>query len=123
MAKMNNDNLKKLKEKLQELAKLEIQRKTSAPATLATPVTISQLVAEGDRIIQEEAEEQVKKMSTAEEISSKNPYIKGRIDVLKKYPAWKRNEITEMEKNGNINNHSYDRFVKDVEEAGDKLSP
>lgn len=125
MTKPNDDNLKKLGKKLSELARLELKnhaakRNPLSPAS-AEPVTISQLVAEGDRIIQKEAEEQVRKMSTAEESSSQNPYARARINILKKMPEWRRKDIAEMEKTGDLNNHMYDLFVKEVEKEGDLL--
>lgn len=53
----------------------------------------------------------------------KNPYLRARIEVLTKYPEWKRNEIKEMERTMNINNLHYDAFVHEVAVLGDTYMP
>jgi hypothetical protein len=51
-----------------------------------------------------------------------NPYTQARIKVLEEYPEWRREEIAEMEKTGNINNRHYEDFVHTVTMLGDSLS-
>jgi delta 1-pyrroline-5-carboxylate dehydrogenase len=116
----NNDDFKKLGEKLREIINQAAQNITPLPVT--TPVSISQLVAEGDAILKKEAEESVKKMSSEADISSKNPYVRARIAILKRMPEWKRSEIATMEKEGKLDNRVYEEFVKLIATEGDKLS-
>ena len=91
-----------------------------------------QLSAEGAALI--EAEEKTKspvvtppvddktKLDTALATASPNPYIRARIKVLNAMVPSRRKMIETMEKEGDINNRTYDDFVKAIAEAGDKLS-
>jgi hypothetical protein len=51
-----------------------------------------------------------------------NPYFRARIKILIKYPEWRRNEISALEKAGDLDNRHYLDFVKEVAAEGDKLS-
>jgi hypothetical protein len=54
--------------------------------------------------------------------SSANPYLQARNKILADYSEWRRNEIAEMEKTGDINNRFYNDFVHEVAILGDSLS-
>ena len=119
----DDDDIKRLSNNLRRLMNAaEKEKLQSLQPTTPQAISISQLVANGDAIIKQEAEDSVKKMSTAEEITSKNPYAQARIIVLKRMPAWKRNEIAEIEKTGNKDSRAYGEFIKLVADEGDKLS-
>ena len=63
------------------------------------------------------------KKTVAKALNSNNPYLRARIEVLEKYSAWRRNEIAEMERVGNINNKHYAEFCHDVAVLGDQYMP
>jgi len=66
-----------------------------------------------------------KKTTATPKVAEKdqNPYLRARLEVLKKYPAWRREEIGEMERTGNINNRYYSDFVHEVTLLGDTYMP
>ena len=87
------------------------------------------LLKEGHRLLMVEAEKTIvnpvdapKKLETALGEKSNNPYIKARIQILKKYPEWKRNEVLKMEEKKNTNNRFYEEFCREVTDLGNKLS-
>lgn len=104
--------------------------------------TIMEMVAEGNALI--EADEakttnalklpggiEVRVVSEKPEViealnkdvkQANNPYFQARMTVLGKYPEWRRNEINNMEKEGNLSNRFYADFVTQVSTLGDKLS-
>lgn len=47
-------------------------------------------------------------------VSSDNPYYQARQRVLKDLPEWRRKEVLDMEKTGDIENRYYDDFVRQV---------
>jgi putative heme degradation protein len=61
--------------------------------------------------------------TVAQALNSNNPYLRARIEVLGKYSAWRRNELAEMERVGNINNKHYAEFCHDVAVLGDQYMP
>ena len=119
MPPKNEDNIKKLGERLKELAaQMEAKNKTVTPSQKTT--TISDLVAEGNRLLAEDEKKQPVPVEAP--VSTVNPYLQARRMVLKKMPEWRQREIATMEKNGNLDNSHYTAFVKEVAEQGDKLS-
>ena len=125
----DDENIKKLSDKLRELA----QRKTAQERKNLKPTkhqpTIAEMIAEGEKLLREDAK--VKAITglaapTKKKIdrppTNQNPYVQARHQVLSKYPQWRRNEIAEMEKTGNLDNKFYADFVKDVSIEGDRLS-
>lgn len=125
----DDDNVKKLSEKLRELAmrKTANERKNLKP-TSRIP-TIAEMIAEGEKLLREDAKVKAvtglaapTKKKTDLPPSNQNPYVQARHQVLSKYPEWRRNEVAEMEKTGNLNNQFYDAFIKEVSVLGDKLS-
>jgi len=63
------------------------------------------------------------KKTVGQALTSNNPYLRARNEVLEKYPAWRRNEIAEMERLGNVNNKYYAEFCHDVAVLGDHYMP
>jgi hypothetical protein len=125
----DDENIKKLSDKLRELA----QRKTAKERSNLKPTkhqpTIAEMIAEGEKLLAEDL--QVKKaIGTSPEKppkanippTSSNPYLQARHKVLQAYPQWRRNEVAEMEKTGNLDNKFYAAFIKDVSIEGDRLS-
>lgn len=47
-------------------------------------------------------------------VSKDNPYYKARQRVLSDLPEWRRKEVLEMEKIGNVDNRYYEDFVRQV---------
>ncbi len=52
-------------------------------------------------------------------VSSGNPYLRARLKILADYKEWRRNEIEQLEKSGDLNNSHYLSFVKEVTALGD----
>lgn len=125
----DDDNVKKLGEILKDLAmrKAANERKNLKP-TSRIP-TIAEMIAEGEKLLREDAKVKAvtglaapTKKKTDLPPTNHNPYVQARHQVLSKYPEWRRNEVAEMEKTGNLNNQFYDAFIKEVSVLGDKLS-
>lgn len=55
-------------------------------------------------------------------VNTENPYLRARLKVLADYKEWRRNEIEELEKSGNINDPHYLSFVKEVAALGDSYA-
>lgn len=127
--KTNEENFKKYQERLAELQK---QGNLVPSPDLPVPQLISHLAAEGEKLLNAETTKVVgkvrpkiddtKKLDMALALSSKNPYIRARIMILQKLPTWRKKELAEMEKTGNINNKHYEEFVHEVAILGDSLS-
>lgn len=126
----NEENLKRYQARLKELEKEGI---LTPPPNLPDDELIRFLAAEGTKLLATEPKKPrvMPKEAVAKEkakledvlgITSKNPYIRARVAVLRKYPEWRRNEIRNMEQSGNLNNKFYAEFVKDVAELGDQFS-
>jgi putative SOS response-associated peptidase YedK len=125
----DDENVKKLSEKLRELAmrKTANERKNLKP-TSRIP-TIAEMIAEGEKLLREDAKVKAvtglvapTKKKTDLPPTNQNPYVQARHQILSKYPEWRRKEVAEMEKTGNLNNQFYDAFIKEVSVLGDKLS-
>jgi len=124
----NEENFKRYQERLAELQR---EGNLIPPPDLPTAELISFLAAEGEKLLGTEKTvgrvkpkivDERKKLDATLSLSSKNPYVRARIVILQKLPAWRRNEIAEMEKTGNIDNKFYEEFVHEVAILGDKLS-
>jgi cytochrome c-type biogenesis protein CcmH/NrfG len=129
----NDENLKKYQARMEELKR---DGGLVPSPELPPEKLIQHLAAEGAKLLA--AEEKTKpakvvgkiqpkktdevKLTETLGLTSKNPYIRARIMVLQKYPAWRRSEIGTMEQNGDINNKFYEEFVREVAALGDKLS-
>jgi hypothetical protein len=125
----DDENVKKFSEKLRELAmrKTANERKNLKP-TSRIP-TIAEMIAEGEKLLREDAKVKAvtglvapTKKKTDLPPTNQNPYVQARHQILSKYPEWRRKEVAEMEKTGNLNNQFYDAFIKEVSVLGDKLS-
>jgi hypothetical protein len=129
----NDENFKKYQERL---TRLQQEGNLTPPPDLPLDQLISYLAAEGTKLL--EAEEKTKKtapkllptpkvddsnkLTAALATSSKNPYVRARQIVLEKLPEWRKKELAEMEKTGNVNNTKYKEFVAEVAKLGDTLS-
>lgn len=132
MAKKSGDSFEDYAKKVQGV-KLDINSRHNMP-TPDHEESIAELVAEGERLLAEEeklkskqktaapAKDESKDLTNKLGSMSTNPYVRARVEVLNKMPKWKRSEIEEMEKTGNINNQYYDQFCKDVRILGDTFS-
>jgi len=125
----NDDNFKKYQERLAELNNtIDQQTILSASSDLPSGQLINDLIKDGNLLLESETKSIRKSKVQSKEknpdtidVASKNPYIRARIMVLNKMPAFKRKEIEEMEKTGNIENDKYKQFVKEVSNIGDTL--
>jgi hypothetical protein len=126
----NEENLKRYQSRIKELEK---EGALTPPPNLPDDELIRFLAAEGAKLIAAEPKKPrvIPKEAVAKEkakledvlgITSKNPYVRARVAVLRKYPEWRRNEIRDMEQSGNINNKKYAEFVHEVAVLGDQFS-
>lgn len=115
---MNDDSIKKLNERLKELAAAMDAKKQGLPVPAPSkPVPLENIIAEGNAILEKESPPKPEFPSTPT-----NPYVRARIEVLKGMKDWRRREVEEMEKTGNLDNKYYMDFVKEVAQLGDKYS-
>jgi hypothetical protein len=124
MAKPENDPIKKLGEKLNEMMNKEKLSRKNLKPTSSEP-SIAQLVTEGNTLLDEETKSTAteKKSDTVPEAELKvNPYYAARLIVLKRMDAWHRNEVLRMEQEKNKDNRFYDDFVIQQRIEGDRLS-
>lgn len=90
--------------------------------------TIAELVSEGNKLLELEVKNPSKKPTVKSSLENSlaatdsNPYIRARAQILKAMPAWRQQEIEEMESKGNTNNRFYEDFVKNVTDLGNQLS-
>lgn len=128
----NDENLKRYQERLKHLQKEGL---VPSPQIDDPEKLIKYLAAEGMKLLDAEVvakpakpakaaskKTDAGKLSDTLGLASKNPYIRARIMVLKKLPAWKRNEIERMEQSNNLDNPHYAAFVREVAILGDELS-
>ena len=129
MAKKNNKpNLSDYLKNINSRDKLDIPTKEDK-------VTITDLIKEGNKLLEEEEKlkgkvavvvDDKKKLDTALSTSSTNPYIKARIKVLNDWlknpaTAWLAHEIEAMEAGTYPKDRHYDEFVRMVRELGDTI--
>lgn len=109
-------------EQFRELLRKHIKKSRSGLKPTSTEPNVMDLVKEGDKLLADEAKQQTKEIQKAASTKTKNnPYFQASLNVLERYPAWRRNEILEMEKSGNKSNRLYEDYVKIVVDEGDKL--
>ena len=124
----NDENFKKYQERMERLQAENLV----PPPELPIDQLISYLAAEGMKLLEAEAKakkpmvpkakkDDSLKLDNSLAASSKNPYARARAQVLSKMAAWKRKEIEEMEKTGNLNNDRYKDFIAEVAKLGDTL--
>jgi len=136
MAKKTDNTNKENSEKFQRrMAELALEGPLiPAPEGLSTPELIAHLEAEGLKLLAEEEKknpapapvpikrkDERKELDATLALNSTNPYVRARVMILQKLPAWKRKELEQMEKTGDINNKYYQQFVHDVRVLGDTL--
>ena len=49
-----------------------------------------------------------------DKIAEENPYLKARVQVLKSYPEGRKIELAAMERDGNVDNRHYAKFIIDI---------
>ncbi len=109
-----NENLKKYQERIQNL-----------PKASERELTIDDLAAEGEKLLKVKTPKKTKKVAVEEEkpLNESNPYVKARLEILSKYPEWKKIEMLMLEKTKNTEgNRHYSEFVKAVIYLGDAYS-
>jgi len=121
--KTNEENFKKYQERMEQLQRSN--QLTPSP-DLPPQKLIDHLASEGEKLLAKDPKYTAGKDESAQltktlAISSKNPYLRARIQILEKMPSWRKKEIAEMERTGNINNQFYDDFVHQVAMLGDSL--
>lgn len=125
----NEDNFKKYQ---QRLVRLQQEGQLSPPPDLPIDQLICYLANEGMKLLEAEAKakkpnptapppNEISKLNTTLAANDKNPFIRARALVLSKMSAAKKKEIVEMEKSGNVNNATYDKFVADIVKVGNEL--
>jgi hypothetical protein len=119
MAKKIDNNHEENLRKYQERIKMYTKQELTPPDH---ELTIDELAVEGAILLAKEGktEDPIPKPSPV--VSSKNPYLQARNQVLNKYPEWKRIELLRMEKDNKTDNYTYKEFVKEVRMLGDSLS-
>lgn len=119
----NNENFRRYQERLEELKKEgELVPSPDLPLEKLIPI----LIAEGNKLLEAEAaigklKKDHKKMTSPPPVTSDNPYLRARVKILNGYPDWKKREIAEMERTGNIHNRIYEDFVTEVNRLGGTL--
>jgi phosphoenolpyruvate synthase/pyruvate phosphate dikinase len=108
----NNNN--KLPDPPEDYAKNKITKQTTQ--TFSSP-PCEQLTLKDNQLL-----EKKNCQSTQEHPHQNNPYFKARIKILLNYPEWRRKEIADLERTGDIDNRHYLDFVKDVAAEGDKYT-
>ncbi len=126
MAKKTNKDLKR-----------NLQKYKENHLNNATPegIELEQLLREGHAMLEKEGtpvpitivvtkpvEDSPKKLEDTLAAKSTNPYIRARVEILKKYPLWKKHEMESYERNGKTDNRHYEQFVREVRELGDSFS-
>ncbi len=89
--------------------------------------TIAELIAEGDRLLKQEAKAKAPKAARRstkpkEVETSNNPYRQARLTILSEMDSEKRNLIERLEKEGKTDSPQYKDFVTQIQKLGDKLS-
>ena len=122
MGKTNEENFEEYKARM-----ANSRGELTPPPNLTLDKLMDHLAKEGEKLLAEEPKpkkvkkDDTKKLDKALAISSKNPYIRARVQILEKMLKWKREEIHMFERTGNINNRFYDDFVHEVRKLGDIL--
>lgn len=125
--KQTDENFEKYQRRLEELK----GQLVPTPPSLHGEKLMAWLAAEGEKLLTAEqknapvtpaiVKDERPKLDATLALSSTNPYVRARVQVLQKMPETKRNEIEKMEKTGNINNRTYEAFVHQVTVLGDNM--
>ena len=90
---------------------------------------LDELVAEGMKLLEEDEKLQkksiiseTKKLESSLGLTSPNPYVRARMEILSKMSNDKRKVIEEMENGTKPKDHRYDEFVRLVAQLGDKMT-
>lgn len=124
----NDENLKRYQAKLKE-------RGYDKLTPTEKELSIDELAAEGLKLLTDDQKKapaakvqcEQPKLDKALALSSKNPYVKARVQILIKWAnnpntAWRAKEIEQMECGKLPKNKHYDEFVKEVATLGDSFS-
>lgn len=86
--------------------------------------SLDELIAEGDRLLEEEAKAnlQKKKTKSSSKSKSKNPYHQAREKILSDMDPEKRKHILRLEKENKKDSYQYEDFLKEIQKLGDQLS-
>lgn len=135
MAKIDNNSPFGDGSYLNKLKKVKLdptrQNLKPLPEGLSIEQIITQLVKEGNELLEAEAKTKPSVKSTPESKAaledalgkmSDNPYIRARVQLLRKMTPEARSVIEKMEKGTLAKDHRYDDFCNMVTRLGDKLS-
>ena len=86
--------------------------------------TIDELIAEGNRLLEQEAQKAIKTQAAVPTPtpSSDNPYLRARKKILSEMTEEKRKLIERLEKEGKTDSYQYEDFVAQVCKLGDSMS-
>lgn len=91
--------------------------------------TITELIAEGDRLLAEEAaaskpdpSDSAVPTPTKKIAESSNPYLRARMTILAEMDSEKRKLIERLEKEGKTDSYQYTDFVSQIQKLGDSLT-
>lgn len=85
--------------------------------------SIDELIAEGDRLLEQEAKKKtIAKSSPSTKSTSNNPYLQARLKILSAMDPETRQVIESLEKEGKKESRQYQEFIREVQRLGDKLS-
>lgn len=88
--------------------------------------SIDELIAEGDRLLEQEAQKKTtttpKAPTLPTKASSNNPYLQARLKILSAMDPEKRQFIERLEKEGKKDTRQYQEFIQEIQKLGDKLS-
>lgn len=86
--------------------------------------TIDELIAEGNRLLEQEAQKAAKAQAAVPPPtpSSDNPYLRARKKILSEMTEEKRKLIERLEKEGKTDSYQYEDFVAQVRKLGDSMS-
>lgn len=85
--------------------------------------SIDELIAEGNRLLEQEAQKAAKSQAAVPpEVSSDNPYLRARKKILSEMNEEKRKLIERLEKEGKTDSYQYEDFVAQVRKLGDSMT-
>lgn len=87
--------------------------------------TIDELIAEGNRLLEQEAQKKAttpKAPTLPTKVSSNNPYLRARKKILSEMTEEKRRLIERLEKEGKTDSYQYEDFVAQICKLGDSMS-
>ena len=132
----SNDSFDDYMKKIERVKLTPLSRQNLTPLTdeeaKVNQTNINKLIAEGNRLLAEEAKNPRKKFLLKKDESkrlesklastSTNPYVRARVDTLNKMKADEKETIRKMEENEIERDRRYDEFVKAVRILGDQYS-